>query len=64
MDINQAQEIIKKNYPSENCAMLREALNWLINEAVTLGKIRVEAEDLYKEEIDLMDFGERVDNIL
>lgn len=64
MDIEQAKEIVKNNYPPENYTMLREALDWLIKEAEMLQKIRNEAEELYSEEIDLMDFGERVDNIL
>ena len=41
-----------------------KAFYWLIQQAETLQKIRTEADDLYNEEIDLMDFGERVVNIL
>lgn len=41
-----------------------EELKFLVKEAEILIKIRNEAEELYAEEIDLMDFGERVDNIL
>ncbi|MEK3726795.1 MULTISPECIES: hypothetical protein [unclassified Lysinibacillus] len=64
MDIKQAKEIIKYNYPPEKYTMLREALDWLLKEAETLNKIKVEAEELYAEEIDLSDFGERVSNII
>lgn len=37
---------------------------FLVKEAEKLAKIRTEIEELYDEKIDLMDFGERVDNIL
>lgn len=36
----------------------------LMKDVEMLNKIRVEAEDLYDEKIDLMDFGERVANII
>ncbi|WP_404427285.1 hypothetical protein LG296_01575 [Ureibacillus chungkukjangi] len=39
-------------------------LEELIRKAKTLERISNEAEDVYNEEIDLMDFGERVMNIL
>lgn len=41
-----------------------DEFKFLVKEAEILQKIRKEAEELYDEQIDLMDFGERVDNIL
>lgn len=41
-----------------------DEFKFLVKEAEILQKIRKEAEELYDEKIDLMDFGERVDNIL
>lgn len=41
-----------------------KALKFLVKEAEKLQAIREEANDLYAEKIDYMDFGERVDNIL
>lgn len=41
-----------------------EHFDWLIKQAETLQQIRNEAEELYDEEIDLTDFGERVANII
>lgn len=41
-----------------------EHYEWLIKQAETLQKIREEAQELYDEEIDLTDFGERVANII
>jgi predicted DNA-binding protein len=32
MDIEKSKEIIKSNYPPENYTMLREALDWLLEE--------------------------------
>ncbi|KYC94382.1 hypothetical protein B4102_3603 [Heyndrickxia sporothermodurans] len=33
MNIIQAREVIKNNYPPENYSMLRETLNWLLEQA-------------------------------
>lgn len=41
-----------------------EEMDWLVEQAEKLNKIRAEADELYAEEIDLSDFGERVSNII
>ena len=41
-----------------------KALRFLIKEVDTLEKIKAEADELYSDEINLPDFGERVLNII
>jgi iron-sulfur cluster repair protein YtfE (RIC family) len=40
MDLKQAREAVKANYPPENYTILRESLDWLIEQAEKLEKIK------------------------
>lgn len=65
MEIKEAQKVIHAglawaNWTDEQQAAMRKALECMIK----LEQIRKEANDLYNEEIDLSDFGERVSNII
>ncbi|MCM3665526.1 hypothetical protein M3204_14000 [Mesobacillus subterraneus] len=60
--MNERLKIIKDNYDMDHVNW--EDLRWLIEQAEILNKIRLEEEELYNDEISLMDFGERVHNLL
>lgn len=65
MEIKEAQKVIHAglawaNWTDEQQAAMRKALECMIK----VEQIRKDANDLYNEEIDLTDFGERVSNII
>lgn len=41
MDVKQAREIIKNNYPPENYTMLRETLDWLLEQAEKVERLEL-----------------------
>lgn len=51
MDIEEAKKIIKSNYPDERYTMLREALDWLIEEAEAFDKVKTEVDN-FKSDIE------------
>lgn len=65
MEIKEAQKVIHAglawaNWTDEQQAAMRKALECMMK----VDQIREEANELYNEEIDLADFGERVSNII
>ena len=65
MELKEAQKVIHAglawaNWTVEQQAAMRKALECMIK----VEQIRKEANNLYSEEIDLTDFGERVSNII
>lgn len=65
MDLKETKEIIHAglawaSWTDEQQAAMREALKCIH----MVEQIKEEAEELYAEEIDLLDFGERVMNII
>lgn len=65
MEIKEAQKVIHAglawaNWTDEQQAAMRKALECMMK----VEQIKEEAKDLYSEKIDLMDFGERVSNII
>lgn len=65
MNLKETKEIIHAglawaNWTDEQQAAMREALKCVH----LVEQIRDEAEELYEEKIDLLDFGERVANII
>lgn len=65
MDLKEAQKVIHAglawaNWTDEQQAAMRVALNCIMK----VEQIQEDAEELYDEGIDLMDFGERVMNII
>ncbi|MDI2588074.1 hypothetical protein OR571_13350 [Psychrobacillus sp. NEAU-3TGS] len=65
VEIKEAQKVIHAglawaNWTDEQQSAMRKALDCMMK----VEQIRKEANDLYNEEIDLTDFGERVSNII
>lgn len=65
MELKEAQKVIHAglawaNWTDEQQAAMREALKCMQK----VEQIREDANELYSEKIDLMDFGERVSNII
>ncbi|MFY0519345.1 hypothetical protein ACOMCU_16180 [Lysinibacillus sp. UGB7] len=65
--LERAEELkssVEGNYECTTDIQDEQLVEWLIEQAVTLQKIKDEAQEMYDEEINMTDFGERVTTIL
>lgn len=58
------KESVVGNYEHSTNIQDYELVEWLIEQAETLQKIKEEAQEMYDEDISMTDFGERVTGIL